>query len=109
MGKIKKGAVLIGDEAVRLYRRDMGDADMALRVEAGTNATLREEEEGGRTYLMLKSMGGADIRFLPIRNADGRINGIEIILGGYEELEALRRALRFAETILNYQRLELED
>ena len=109
MSKVKTGVALIGNEAIRLYRRDVGDADMALRIEAGTNATLRESEDGGRTYLMVKDMGGADIHFLPIRNKDGRITGIEIVLDGYEELEALRRTLRFAETILNYQRLELED
>ena len=109
MSKVKTGAVLIGDETVRVYRRDMGDADMALRIEAGTNATLRESEDGGRTYLMLKSVAGDGSHFLPIRNGDGRITGFGIVLDGYEELEALRRALRFAETILNYQRLELED
>lgn len=109
MSRIKTGVVMVGNEAIRLYRRDMGDVDMALRVEAGTNATLRRSEDGGRTYLMLKSMGGADIHFLPVRNEDGRIIGIEIVLDGYDELEELRRALRFAETILNHQRLELED
>ena len=65
-------------------------------------------DAGGRTYLSVVCECG-DFHFGSIRDDSGRVVGVEIACCGDDGLNAVMKALEFAQTAINDQRCEVDD
>ena len=98
----------VDGKLITTWERDVVSCNI-LEVEAGTNGYQGGDSgHGSRTYLRIKDQGCTDIRCSVKQNPyDGRMDELEITLGGDTELETMKEALRWMLSILEAQ-AELE-
>ena len=110
MFAIEESVQKINDVIVETFEREITEGHTELEVEAGTTGYKGGccRDAGGRTYLSLICMTG-DFYFGPVKNDEGRITGITIACCGDEGLNALMKALDFAQQAINDQRCEVDD
>ena len=110
MYAIKEGLAKINDVLVETFEREVTDGRTTLRVEAGTTGYKGApcREAGGRTYVCIDCFCG-DFYFSPVTDDENRVVGIEIAACGDDGLDAIMKALRFAQEALNDQRCEVND
>ncbi len=102
MFAIKEGVRKINGEIVGTFSREVTDALVKLKVEAGTTGYVEspEREAGGRTYVSLFCDHG-DFHFEPVWNDNDQLAGIEIACCGDGGLNAIMKALAFAHDALS--------
>lgn len=110
MYAIDEGLKRINDEIVTTYEREVAELETKLSVEAGTTGYkgTPDRRAGGRTYLRVKCENG-DFHFEPVTDAAGTVVGIEIAACGDAGLNAVMKALSFAEQVINDQRCDVDD
>lgn len=110
MYTIEEGLKKINDRVVETFARTVSEPDTELEVEAGTTGYKGSpcRKAGGRTYLRILC-GNGDFYFEPVSNGNGDVAGIEIAASGDAGLNAIMKALAFAEQVLNDQRCEVDD
>lgn len=101
MYAIKEEIQKINGEIVETFEREIVEPNTWMRVEAGTTGFTGDacRDAGGRTYLCIECRAG-DFHFEPVINEDGRVVGIEVACCGDAALEALMKALEFADAAL---------
>ena len=101
MYAITEGVAKINGEIVDTFEREISDGRTALEVEAGTTGFVGEDcrNAGGRTYIGINCICG-DFYFEPIVEEDGTVTGVEIACCGDEGLDAIMKALGFAEEVI---------
>lgn len=110
MFAIEAGVQKINGEFVETFQREVSCGCSELEVEAGTTGYKGGccRSAGGRTYLSLLCLSG-DFFFGPIKDDEGHIAGITIACCGDDGLNAIMKALDFAQTAINDQRCEVDD
>ena len=101
MYAVSEGRIKINDRMVETYGRTVLGKETALHVVAGSTGYKgsNKREAGGRTYLRLDCCCG-DFYFEPIVEEDGTVTGVEIACCGDEGLDAIMKALGFAEEVI---------
>ena len=110
MYAVSEGRIKINDKMVETYGRAVLGKDTALHVVAGSTGDKGSESRkaGGRTYIKIECFNG-DFFFDPIKDDDGRITGIEIACCGDEGLDAIMKALAFADEVIDDAVREIND
>ena len=110
MYPVREGSIKINETLVDTYGRAAIGKSTALHVVAGTTGFKgsNKREAGGRTYAKIECCCG-DFHFIPIKDADGCVTGIEIACCGDEGLEAMVKAIEFVRTVLKDQCCEVND
>ena len=110
MYAVSEGRIKINDKMVETYGRAVLGKDTALHVVAGSTGYKGSESRkaGGRTYIKIECFNG-DFFFDPIKDDDGRIIGIEIACCGDEGLDAIMKALAFADEVIDDAVREIND
>ena len=110
MYAVSEGKIKINDRMVETYGRAVLGKDTALHVIAGSTGYTgcNRREAGGRTYIKIECFSG-DFFFDPIKDDDGRITGIEIACCGDEGLDAIMKALAFADEVIDDAVREIND
>ena len=110
MYAIEEGSLIINDEVVETYKRDLELANVKMEVEAGTTGYSGSisRDEGSRSYICISCSRG-DFCFNPLIRKDGRVVGIQIAACGDAGLDALMQALEFAHQVMNDQRHEIDN
>ena len=110
MYAIEEGVQKINGQVVETFQREICDRNTVLEVEAGTNGYKGGccKTGDGRTFLSLLCLQGSFF-FGPIKDDDGNIAGITIACCGDDGLNAIMKALEFAQEAINDQRCEVDD
>lgn len=110
MYAIEEGLKKINGANVETFCREVVEADTALLVEAGTSGYSGGNcrDAGGRTYINMICECG-DFHFTTIKDDQGQVAGIEIACCGDDGLNAIMKALEFAQAVINDQRCEVDD
>ena len=98
MYAVSEGKIKINDRMVETY----GRAVLGKTGYTGCN----KRAAGGRTYIKIECFSG-DFYFEPIVEEDGTVTGIEIACCGDEGLDAIMKALEFAEEVIDDERCEI--
>ena len=108
MYAVSGGKIKINDRMVETYGRAVLGKDTALHVIAGSTGYTgcNRRAAGGRTYIKIECFSG-DFYFEPIVEEDGTVTGIEIACCGDEGLDAIMKALEFAEEVIDDERCEI--
>ena len=101
MYAIEEGHQRINDRIVKTFARSVTGHHTELAVEAGTNGYKGTpcRKAGSRPYMNFACLEG-DFHFDPIIDDDGEIFGFEIACCGDEGLDAIMKALGFAEEVI---------
>lgn len=104
MSAIVESEIMINDEKVKTFGREVRVGQVELAVEAGTTGYSGgfDRDAGGRTYVSFDSYDG-DLRFYPITDEKHRLTGFELAGCGDDFLDAILSALRFATDVLRKQ------
>lgn len=110
MFAIEESVQKINGVIIETFGREITEGHTSLEVESGTTGYRGGccRDVGGRTYLSLLCTTG-DFYFGPVKNDEGQIAGITIACCGDEGLNALMKALDFAQQAINDQRCEVDD
>lgn len=106
MYEIKEDYKCINGSMAETFTRDVSVEDAELQAEAGTTGFRGgERAAGGRTYLRIENIGGADFFAKALKDN----SGVEIALSGDSSLMALIKVLDFASRVLTEQAAEVND
>ncbi len=94
----------VNGRMVPTFLRDVGYGNVELEVEAGTSGCCCESH----TCLSLLCLSGG-FSFSPIEDEEGHVDGVSIVCHGDDALEAVVKALGFAQKVLNDQRYGVDD
>ena len=110
MYPVREGSIKINETIVDTYGRAAIGKSTAVHVVAGTTGFKgsNKREAGGRTYVKIECCCG-DFHFIPIKDEDESVTGIEIACCGDEGLEAMVKAIDFVRTVLKDQCCEVTD
>jgi hypothetical protein len=110
MYAITEGVAKINDRKVHAFKREVFAGDAVLTVKAGTTGYKGEvcRKDSSRTFVCLESILG-DVHFTPITDPEGHMTGFQIVGCGDDTLNALVRAVKFVEKVLDEQRLGYND
>ena len=85
---INDGAAIVSNTIIPISTREIYRGNTVLRVTAGTNGF---SGSGSKTFIRIEDMRGNDLKAVPTGDA----TGIELLLNGESELEAIVEGLRF--------------
>jgi len=110
MFEINEGVQKINGEVVDTFQREVRDGNTHLRVEAGTTGYKGScsRDAGCRTYLNILCLSG-DFYFAPIQDEAGNNVGVTIACCGDDGLDAIMKAVDFAQEVIDDQRCEVND
>lgn len=110
MFAIEEGIQKINGETVETFSREIAEVNTGLLVEAGTTGYKGGicRDAGGRTYLSIVCQCG-DFHFSPVKDDEGRQVGVVVACCGDAGLNAIVKALEFAQEALNDQRCDVDD
>ena len=110
MFAIYEGLARINGVPVETFEREVLNGNTALRVEAGTTGYKGgcSRDNGGRTYVCIDCLCG-DFHFSPVTDDEKNVVGIEIAACGDDGLNAIMKALEFAQAVINDQRCDVDD
>ncbi len=110
MFAIEESVQKINGEVVDTFQREVCEGNTLLKMEAGTTGYKGGccRNSGSRTYLNLLCLAG-DFYFCPIQDEDGNNVGITVACCGDDGLNAIMKALDFAQEVINDQRCNVDD
>lgn len=110
MFAIYEGLARINGVPVETFEREVLDGHTIMRVEAGTTGYKGgcSRDNGGRTYIGIDCLCG-DFHFSPVTDEEDHVIGIEIAACGDDGLNAIMKALEFAQAVINDQRCDVDD
>ena len=110
MFAIEEGMKKINDVVVETFARTASGRGTVLEVEAGTNGFKGTpcRKAGSRTYLRIECWEG-DFHFGTITDDEGTPVGVEIACCGDAGLNAVMKALAFAQDAISDQCCEVDD
>lgn len=101
MYAVNEGVAIVNDQEFTVFNRQVETEKGILDVTAGTTGFKGgEREAGGRTYLSIEGCACIDMHADLKKDEDGDVTGIELAFCGDNELDALIRALLFAQKTL---------
>ena len=107
MYAVKEDMAKVNDQAFPVFTRQVLMENGVLQVTAGTTGFMGgDRDAGGRAYLSIEGCPGVDMHADLVKDEDGNVTGIELAFCGDEELDALVKALHFAETALIEQTMK---
>ena len=110
MYAIESGLKKINDRVFETFSRTVREHETELNIEAGTTGYKGTpcRKGGGRTYLRMECICG-DFFFEPVFDEAGDVAGIEIAACGDAGLNAIMKALSFAQEAIDDQRRDVDD